>query len=349
MVVFPILATLVALGCAVAVALDYSRRPKPDKVAWLLAFIMFAGAAGLEVGGALAHWTPLMARAYYALGAVLVVGYLGLGELYLLFPARRGLVDKLAGGLVALSALGVALVYRAPLDADVAERGWHALRPGGALLAVTIGFNTVGTLVLVDGLLYSAWRFRGQAQLRNRTLGCLLIAVGTLAVASGGTLTRLGSDQFLYIAMAFGVALIFAGYVKAKQPYVARQPAAVPDATHIAVSATPASPIVATPALASAPANGVPAQQPAPASVNATFVRVGAAGDLVIPPDAARRLGLQAGDLAAIVETPDGLLVATRATFADELLDQIATQLADGAAGAETEPPVSVLRGRRSS
>jgi hypothetical protein len=347
MVVFPLIATLVALGCAVAVALDYSRRPKPDKVAWLIAFIMFAGAAGLEVGGALAHWTPLMARAYYALGAVLVVGYLGLGELYLIFPARRALVDRLAGGLVALSALGISLVYRAPLDADVAERGWHALQPGGALLAVTIGINTVGTLVLVGGLLYSAWRFRGQAPLRNRTLGCLLIALGTLAVASGGTLTRLGSDQFLYIAMAFGVALIFAGYAKAKQPYAARQPAAAPSAPPVAASVTAAPPTMPTPTVA--PTSPAPAQLPAPASINATFVRVGAAGELVIPPDAARRLGLQAGDLAAIVETPDGLVVATRATFADKLLDQIATQLADGAAGGETEPPVSVLRGRRSS
>jgi hypothetical protein len=349
MVVFPLIATLVALGCAVAVALDYSRRPKPDKVAWLLAFVMFAGAAGLEVGGALAHWTPLMARAYYALGAVLVVGYLGLGELYLLFPARRALVDRLAGGLVALSALGVSLVYRAPLDADVAERGWHALRPGGALLAVTIGFNTVGTLVLVGGLLYSAWRFRGQAPLRNRTLGCLLIALGTLAVASGGTLTRLGSDQFLYIAMAFGVALIFAGYVKAKQPYVARQPAAAPSAPPVVASVAATPPVVPAPMPTSAPASPAPAQLPSPAAVNATFVRVGAAGELVIPPDTARRLGLQAGDLAAIVETPDGLLVATRSTFAGKLLDQIATQLADGATGAEAQPPVSVLRGRRSS
>ena len=197
MLVFPIIATLVALGCAGVVARDYIARPKPDKVAWLIAFVMFAGAAGLEVGGALAHWTPLMARVYYALGAVLVVGYLALGELYLLFPARRDLVDRAAGGLVALTALGISLVYRAPLDAGVSEHGWHALRPGAGLLVLTIGINTVGTLILVGGLLYSAWRFRQRHTFRNRTLGCLLIAIGTLAVASGGTLTRLGSDQLL--------------------------------------------------------------------------------------------------------------------------------------------------------
>ena len=48
-------------------------------------------------------------------------------------------------------------------------------------------------------------------------IGCLLIATGTLAVAMGGTLTRFGSDQYLYIAMSIGVAMIFAGYVWTKR------------------------------------------------------------------------------------------------------------------------------------
>src|SRR3954466_3729996 len=107
MVVFPIIATVLALGCGSAVVWDYLARPKPDKVAWALAFAMFAGAAAAEVVGSLGAWTPLLARVYYVLGATLVVGYLALGELYLLM--RREWADRAAGLLIAISALAVAL------------------------------------------------------------------------------------------------------------------------------------------------------------------------------------------------------------------------------------------------
>jgi hypothetical protein len=52
---------------------------------------------------------------------------------------------------------------------------------------------------------------RGKPELRQRAAGCLLIAIGTLTVASGGTLTRLGRPEYLYLAMSVGVAIIFSG------------------------------------------------------------------------------------------------------------------------------------------
>jgi hypothetical protein len=52
---------------------------------------------------------------------------------------------------------------------------------------------------------------RGKPELRQRAAGCLLIAIGTLTVASGGTLTRLGRPEYLYVAMSAGVAIIFSG------------------------------------------------------------------------------------------------------------------------------------------
>ena len=44
--------------------------------------------AALWVIGDTAGWTAPLARLYYLTGAVLVVGYLALGQLYLLFPDR---------------------------------------------------------------------------------------------------------------------------------------------------------------------------------------------------------------------------------------------------------------------
>lgn len=347
MVIFPIIATLVALGCAGAVGRDYLRRPKPDRVAWMVAFVMFAAAAAAQVIGSLAHWTPLLARAYYVLGATLVVGYLALGELYLILPARRAWVDRVAGALVALSAFGAALVWRAPVAPDVATRGWEALQRGAALTTLTIGINALGTLTLLGGLLYSAWRFKRLGIMRNRTLGCVLIAAGTLAVALGGTLTRLGSDQYLYIAMAVGTALIFAGYLKATQPDAER--AVAPVAAPMPAAATPAArPTASVPTVSAPPAAVPPVAQAIAASVTATFVRVTPDGAVAVPAEAARRLGLRSGDLTAIVETADGLLVVARDTFVTTMLDRISADLAEAEPAADPSA-VSMLRERRSS
>jgi hypothetical protein len=216
MVIFPLIATLLAAGCCVLVARDYIARPKPAGVAWVIAFAVFAVAASTEVVGTLSGWTPLLARTFYVLGATLVVGYLAVGELYLLL--RRDRADRIAGFMVVLTALAVALISRAPINGDVASEGWHALERGVGLTLLTIGINTVGTLILVGGLVYSSVSFMRRGIMRNRMIGCLLIALGALTVAAGGTLTRLGSDQFLYIAMSLGIGLIFMGYMRARQP-----------------------------------------------------------------------------------------------------------------------------------
>ena len=50
------------------------------------------------------------------------------------------------------------------------------------------------------------------------SLGCVLLAVGALTIAAGGSLTRLGHSQFLYMAMSPGVALMFWGYLKTIRP-----------------------------------------------------------------------------------------------------------------------------------
>src|SRR5688572_26763161 len=88
MIAFPAVAALVALVCALFVGADAWRRPRPERIVWAVAFLVFGLSAASEVAGSLAGWTPMLARVYYLAGAVLVVGLLALGELYLLFQDR---------------------------------------------------------------------------------------------------------------------------------------------------------------------------------------------------------------------------------------------------------------------
>jgi hypothetical protein len=238
MVVFPAISALISLACAGLTARDAAARPRPDKTAWTIAFALFAVAAGAEVIGSLGSWNTALARIYYLTGAVLVVGFLALGELYLLAGKRIGGVAP--GAALLLTAAAATLVLNSDIDrAKLADDGWEALDRGPALTALTIGINALGTAVIAGGLVYSAWRFKRLGVQRERMIGCLLIALGTLTVATGGTLTRLGHRELLYVPMAIGVAIIFAGYLQTRRPVAAAaRPAGAPAvaSAHVAAS-----------------------------------------------------------------------------------------------------------------
>ena len=217
MVVFPILSAVISGICCAMIVRDAVAKPRPDKIAWAIAFALFAIAAAAEAIGSLTEWTPLLVRIYYLTGAVLVVGYLALGELYLL--ARDRIARFAPGVALGVTAFAATLVMGAPIDETLlAHDGWEALERNATLTITTILLNAGGTLVITGGLIYSAWNFKRKGIMRNRMIGCLLIAIGTIVVAMGGTATRLGAREFLYIMMTIGVAIIFAGYLATRQP-----------------------------------------------------------------------------------------------------------------------------------
>jgi len=261
-VVFPAASALISLVCAATVARDAVRRPRPDKIAWAVAFAVFAVAAGAEVAGATRGWNVTLARLYYVTGPVLVVDYLAVGELYLLAPRR---VASLAPGMTLLvTALAGAIVWDAPVETSrLGTDGWEAIERGPALVALAASINSLGTLVLVGGALYSAWRFWRRGMFRHRMIGCVLIAAGTLVVATGGTLTRFGQREYLYIAMTLGVAIIYAGYLEARRPDAAAAPSVdVADASTVALGRGALVPLP-SPRRGQRPSRGDPSEDPA--------------------------------------------------------------------------------------
>lgn len=218
--VLPAIAATVAFACAVTTGLGAYRRPRPDQVIWTIAFIVFAIAAGAEVVGAVVGWSPALARVYYLAGAVLVVGLLALGELYLLMSGRLPAITP--GVTLLVVALATTLVWSAPIRPDQLQtEGWNALERGPALVAMTVGINAGGTAILVGGALFSTITLRQSVSQRRRAIGCALIASGTIVVAAGGTLTRLGEREFLYVALAVGVSIIFTGITLTRSPHAA--------------------------------------------------------------------------------------------------------------------------------
>ena len=190
-------------------------RRRLHELIWGITFSAFGVAAGAEAYSSLFGWTPGLVRLYYLAGASLSVGFLALGTLVLLVPRRIALVAL--GVVLVQSAFMVFLVLRSPVDPEaVRVAGWSALGKDGSLRALALTINILGTLIVMIGTFGSAY-----AQWSNgggpRAFGVLLIGLGTLIVAAGGSLTRFG-HHLLYGPMVLGLLVIFAGYRRVTNP-----------------------------------------------------------------------------------------------------------------------------------
>lgn len=228
MFVLPALTTLISLGFAAQVLNRYRARRKMHELAWGLALVFYAIAALPEVLAALNSWDSVGYRVFYLFGGVLLVPWLSLGTVELLLRSdgvRWALTSyRVFVGLITL--VGLVAVIAAPLHTShlatseapsnctmfcTTESG-YGLFNVISLIEAIVG-NTIGTVVLAVGALYSAVR-TFQARLPvNLPAGNVFILAGSLVVALAATLTRFGSYDYFYAGQAAGVAIIFAGFL----------------------------------------------------------------------------------------------------------------------------------------
>ena len=178
---------------------------------WGIGFLMFAlaalagGLARADVGDAATEY-----RVFYAFGAIANVAWLALGTIYLLWP--RYATASLAIVIV-LTLFAVVAVYVAPVDVRIALDSGRGF-PDGSLPRILAGVGSgVGSLVLFGGALWSAWIFLRRRQNGRRALANVVIAVGVLIVAAGGTVTFTGANGVLETTNLVGLCVMFAGFL----------------------------------------------------------------------------------------------------------------------------------------
>ena len=218
--IFPLVATFISALFSGAVLRQYSNSANPAHLVWAGALFIFAVATACDFIGSFSAWTSLVAKVYYFTGATVVVGFLASGTLYLLAP--RKLAHAWLAAMVAVSIMAIILLAGAGVDQyqliHGSEPGWKAIEKPAALTVLAVSVNIAGTLVLLAGAVYSSVR-------RRYPLANILIAAGTIIVALGGSLTRLGHYEFQSIGQAVGIVVIFAGFLMTA-PLAGRQPQA---------------------------------------------------------------------------------------------------------------------------
>ncbi len=218
----PFLSSAIVFVFAGLVLHRYVRRRGLHLLLWGLGLIMYGIGVTCEAYYTAFGWSPLIFRLWYLFGAMLVAAWLGQGTVYLLAPRKwaNGLMLILAVG----SLYGLLRVFSAQLDPNLmptSELSGRAITTSGVRI-LTPFFNLYGTVTLVGGAVYSAWIFWRKRILPHRAIGNVLIAVGAMAPALSGLLSRLGLSGYLYLGELMGAILLFLGFLRAISPMKTR-------------------------------------------------------------------------------------------------------------------------------
>lgn len=214
---FAALASVLSLAFGVVVSRRWSSTGKPAFAAWTIGLLIFAAAAACQAVGEANGWSPGVFRAFYLLGGVLGVAYLALGTIFLMAPSKVAWVG--AGLLGACTvALGIN-AFTVPVDAAQLSTASGVLGKaiaGGTLIhAGAVILNIVGSLVLVGGSAWSAWKFVRSHAGVDRVMCNVLLTAGAFIIAAGFSAAKLAGAKLdtLGAYEAIGIAVMFAGFL----------------------------------------------------------------------------------------------------------------------------------------
>ncbi|MDQ2959891.1 MAG: hypothetical protein M3R48_02410 [Candidatus Dormibacteraeota bacterium] len=212
-----IVASVISFVFAWVVFTRFILTGRPAFAAWTVGLLIFSAAAACQAAGERAGFGPPLFRAFYLLGGVLGVIWLSMGTLFLLAPRR---VARAAVTVLGVLTLGLAVdaavvpVDAARLNTAAGVLG-QAISNGSPLQLGAVVFNILGTLILVGGSAWSAYRlFRTRAGL-DRVVCNLLLTVGAFVIAAGFSAAKIagGSLDTLGVYEAVGIAVMFAGFL----------------------------------------------------------------------------------------------------------------------------------------
>jgi hypothetical protein len=223
--IFPLIAGVISLAFATALGRRLVTKWRPHEAVWTVALLMYAAASFAAAFGVAAGWTANEYRVYWLFGAVLNVPFLAAGEAYLLVR-RRMYAHALLVALVMISLVATIVVWTSSVHADelakalpIGNEAWRESRLPYHLRWL----SWIGYVALVAGLVWSARVMGSNPQLRSRTGGILVIALGATVVAIGsGVGAGLNVVPLFAIGLALGIAVMFWGFILSSRP--ARSP-----------------------------------------------------------------------------------------------------------------------------
>jgi len=209
----PILTTCFSLLFFYQLFKHYSKKRTAPYIAWWAAGVLIYGIGTLtESYVSLFGWQESVFRSWYISGALLGGFPLAQGTVYLLLPRRRANLLTLifvpfiiiAATFVIMTPLNEPMIESHRLSGKIIEWTW--------VRAFSPFINLYAFFFLVGGAILSAYRFKNTQGTRHRFIGNCYIAVGAILPGIGGSFTRFGYTEVLYVTELIGIILIYIGY-----------------------------------------------------------------------------------------------------------------------------------------
>jgi hypothetical protein len=215
----PIATTLLAIPFAVAIGRRF--RQHPDRLHllwWAIGVATYAAGTLTESLTTVLGWHEPIFRLWYITGALMGGAPLAQGTVYLML--RKRTAHLLTAALVAVvTAAGVA-VWLSPIHYDLVQPHrltgrvfeWTWVRRFSPFI------NLYAVTFLIGGAVLSAVRFSRAPATRHRMWANVWIATGAILPGIGGTATRLGHTEVLYVTELLGLLMMWRGYVISVRP-----------------------------------------------------------------------------------------------------------------------------------
>ena len=215
----PIVTTILAVPFALEIYRRYRAHPERLHLLWWAIGIATYGVGTFtEATTTLIGWNESTFRAWYISGALLGGAPLAQGTVYLLLGKRTG--HLLTTLLIAYVAVASVFVVLSPIDYSQVE----AHRLTGRVLewqwvrAFSPVVNLYAVVFLIGGAILSALRYSADPSTRHRVYANVLIATGAILPGIGGTATRMGYVEVLYVTELVGLILTWTGYRMSVRP-----------------------------------------------------------------------------------------------------------------------------------
>ncbi len=212
----PIATTIFSVIFAYALLSRYRmEKEKPYLLWWGIGVALYGVGTFTESYVSLVGWNEYIFRLWYISGALLGGAPLAQGTVYLLMSRKKA--DRLTVLLVGFILVAALMVIITPLNYNLVELHrlsgkvieWHYVRLFSPFI------NLYAVIFLVGGAVYSARFYKKRNNMRNKYLANIYIAIGAVLPGIGGSFTRFGYTEVLYVTEFLGLSLIFFGYIKA--------------------------------------------------------------------------------------------------------------------------------------
>jgi len=215
----PIVTTILSVPFTLEIYRRY--RQHPDRLHllwWAIGIATYGVGTFTESATTIVGWNEPTFRAWYISGALLGGAPLAQGTVYLLLSRRTAhvltvllVVYVIAASVpVLLSPIDYSQVETHRLTGRVFEWQW--------VRAFSPFVNMYAVVFLIGGAILSALRYSANPATHHRVIANVLIAIGAILPGIGGTATRMGYTEVLYVTELAGMLLVWAGYRLSVRP-----------------------------------------------------------------------------------------------------------------------------------